>query len=198
MTAPAYWVFAYGSLMWDPGFPFIERQPALLRGYHRRFCLYSHRYRGTPERPGLVLGLDRGGACRGVAFRVAADQEAAVKAYLWEREMVSHAYHPKLLTVLLEGSETPSPRVIAQTFVVDRHHRQYAGRLDLEATARLIATSCGERGPNCDYLINTHAHLRALGIRDQALEALVRRVEALKSLSEIARPAHPDFAEIGF
>jgi cation transport regulator ChaC len=111
------WVFGYGSLMWNPGFPHLERQPAVLHGYHRRFCVLSHYYRGTPERPGLVLGLDRGGSCRGIAFKVAPDDVEAVVAYLWEREMVTGVYRPSLRQIRL-----PSGPVTACCFLADRHH----------------------------------------------------------------------------
>lgn len=188
VSAGAYWVFGYGSLMWDPGFPYLERRPALLRGYHRRFCLWSHRYRGTPERPGLVLGLDRGGSCRGVAFHVAADKAAAVKAYLWEREMLSNAYFPRLVPVACPGTA-----VLAQTFVIDPAHPQYAGRLDPETTACLIATSTGERGANRAYLENTLAHLREMGIVDRGLAELAGRVAALGDCRGVVRPPHPTF-----
>lgn len=181
----AYWVFGYGSLMWDPGFAFAERQLARLYGYHRRFCLYSHRYRGTPDAPGLVLGLDRGGSCRGVAYRIADADIPAVKAYLWEREMVSNAYRPLMLPVALGDGE----RVAAQCFVIDPCHCQYAGRLDLDLTARLIATSEGERGPNIVYLENTVEHLRAVGVRDRALEQLATHARRLMAEGGVERPA---------
>jgi len=169
-----YWVFGYGSLMWDPGFPYDAAHPALLVGYHRRFCLYSQRYRGTPERPGLVLGLDRGGSCRGVVYRVRDADVDATKAYLWERELYDYAYLPRLLNVRHAGG-----RVRAQAFVVDRRQPQYAGGLDDAAVAGLIAASVGQRGSNRDYLENTLAHLRALGVFDHGLERLAERVRAL-------------------
>ncbi len=165
------WVFAYGSLMWNPGFPFLESRPALVTGYHRRFCVSSQRYRGTPERPGLVLGLDRGGSCRGIAFRVAPDHAPATLDYLWEREMINRVYRPKLLPVRLRDGGAPDGdrTVTACTFVVDRRHGQYCGCLDEAAMARRIAGCCGERGPNVEYLANTVAHLEELGIRDERL-----------------------------
>ncbi len=171
----AYWVFGYGSLMWDPGFPHDAAHPAVLVGYHRRFCLYSYRYRGTTERPGLVLGLDRGGSCRGVVFHVPPDAVSATKAYLWERELDDYAYLPKLLRV-----RHPGGTVAAQTFVVDRRAPQYAGGLDDASVAQLVAAGVGERGRNRDYLENTLAHLRALGIVDRGLEQVAVRVRALE------------------
>ncbi|HET8727347.1 MAG TPA: gamma-glutamylcyclotransferase [Alphaproteobacteria bacterium] len=170
------WVFAYGSLMWNPGFPHLERQQVLLRGYHRRFCVYSHRYRGTPERPGLVLGLDRGGSCRGIAFRVAPPHVDATLAYLWEREMVTGVYRPTLLTV-----RSPRGAVKACSFVVDRRHRQYCGQLALERTVDLIAQGVGQNGPNWEYLVNTVEHLEEIGVRDRALRRLADRVQARRA-----------------
>jgi glutathione-specific gamma-glutamylcyclotransferase len=173
------WVFGYGSLMWNPEFAHVEHRGALLRGYHRRFCVYSFRYRGTPERPGLVLGLDRGGSCRGIAFRVAAEDVPATLDYLWEREMISGVYRPKLLPVRLDSGES----VPACTFVADREHGQYSGCLCPLTTARFIAQGIGERGPNFDYLANTVAHLHELGIRDHALERVLAEVR------ELSRPS---------
>jgi cation transport protein ChaC len=170
------WVFGYGSLMWDPGFPHEDRQPALLHGYHRRFCVFSHRYRGTPDNPGLVLGLDRGGSCRGIAYRVAADRVLEVLDYLWGREMVTGVYRPRMLDITLGRGRPKSGHIQAGGFIVDRRHPQYAGHLDEAATAAMICTGHGQRGPNCDYLFNTVAHLDELGIADTPLHALARRV----------------------
>ena len=166
----AFWVFGYGSLMWDPGFPHIESRTALLRGYHRAFCVYSLRYRGTPEAPGLVLGLDRGGSCRGIAYRVAAEDRDDVLAYLWEREMFTRTYQPKHLAVEVEGCAALT--VHALTFVVDRAHEQYAGKLPPDEVARLIAAGEGTRGRCRDYLMNTVRHLRALGLSSPPLTQL--------------------------
>jgi len=168
------WVFGYGSLMWNPEFPYVERRQALLRGYHRRFCVYSHRYRGTPDRPGLVLGLDRGGSCRGIAFRVESPHVEATIDLLWDREMVSGVYAPKIIKVATDDGRIP-----ACTFVADRAHRQYCGELRSADVVRFIRQGVGERGPNLDYLANTVDHLRELGIVDQGLERLL--VEVAKS-----------------
>lgn len=167
------WVFAYGSLIWDPGFPFEEARPATLRGYHRAFCLYSVRYRGTPERPGLVLGLDRGGACRGIAYRVAAERVEPVLAYLWDREMVNRSYDCRLLPIAMAGMT-----VKARTFVVDRRHPSYAGKLSLEKTAEIICHAHGQRGACFAYLDNTVRHLDALGLPDRYLHRLLDAVRA--------------------
>ena len=168
-----FWVFGYGSLMWHPGFPHLEVRQARLHGYHRRFCVYSHRYRGTPERPGLVLGLDRGGCCHGMAFKVPAAEGEAVLEYLWEREMVTGVYRPRWLTVRSEAGP-----IRAASFVVDPGHVQYTGRLPLEDVADLIVQGHGQRGPCCDYLHRTLGHLEALGIRDRGLIKLARLVDA--------------------
>lgn len=168
------WIFGYGSLMWNPGFPHVEARPALLRGYHRSFCVYSYRYRGTPEKPGLVLGLDRGGACKAIAFRVPkADVEAALH-YLWEREMGNRTYIMRELPVL-----TPAGPVPARAFVVDRNHKNYAGRLSLEETARLILQGIGARGACRQYLENTVCELRKLGQVDGPLHRLEEKVKEL-------------------
>ncbi len=164
-----YWVFGYGSLMWHPGFPHIEVRIARLRGYHRSFCVYSHRYRGTPQAPGLVLGLDRGGSCQGMVYRVPAGEGEEVLNYLYEREMVTGVYRPSW-----RRAETEQGPVSAITFVVDRSHRQYAGRLSHDDMVALILQGQGNRGPCMEYLENTVHHLRALGLKDRGLERLLK------------------------
>lgn len=168
-----FWVFGYGSLMWNPGFPHVEVQTGLLRGYHRSFCIYSHVHRGTPDRPGLVLGLDRGGSCRGLAYRVPAAEGELVLDYLYEREMVTRVYQPRWLKV-----ELPKGPVPACGFVVDTKHEQYAGRLSSEDMVDLIIQGQGAGGPCRDYLANTVRHLVALGIAAEPLIRLLRIVEA--------------------
>ncbi|HEX7967006.1 MAG TPA: gamma-glutamylcyclotransferase, partial [Stellaceae bacterium] len=161
------WIFGYGSLMWDPGFAHAEAQPALLRGYHRSFCVYSRRHRGTPELPGLVLGLDRGGACKGIVFRVPAADVAAALHYLWDREMVRGTYRLKEVPVEIAGR-----RLSARVFVVDRAHASYAGRLPTEAAARLILQGIGGSGSCRQYLENTVRELRKLGLVDGPIHRL--------------------------
>jgi cation transport protein ChaC len=168
------WIFGYGSLMWDPGFAHGEARPALLRGYHRRFCVYSRRYRGTPERPGLVLGLDRGGSCRGVAFRVAACDVPTALRYLWERELTNRTYRLSELPV-----ETASGPLRARALVVDRRHPSYTGRLPLDEVARHILDGVGTRGPCREYLEKTVAALHRLGVTDGPLHRLEEKVRAL-------------------
>ncbi|MBX3504146.1 MAG: gamma-glutamylcyclotransferase [Parvibaculum sp.] len=168
------WVFGYGSLMWRPGFEHEERRPALLRGYHRSFCVYSHVHRGTPEKPGLVFGLDAGGACRGVAFRVEADRAEETKRYLQAREQVTLVYRDVVKRVeLVDGGGT----VEALCFVVDRKHSQYAGRLDFDTQVQLIAEGEGQSGRNPDYLESTVRHLDEAGIADEGLTRLWHAVE---------------------
>jgi len=174
-----FWVFGYGSLMWRPGFTYLDSVGALLRGYHRAFCIYCQHYRGTPEQPGLVLGLDRGGACRGIAFRVAGTEAASVKAYLDERELVSDAYRPRMVPVA-----TPERRIIAYTFVADPAHPHYAGKLGIERSAQVILEAQGRSGLNRDYLINTLRRLEAEGYRDPTLHTLLKRVEHLTGMIE--------------
>ncbi len=169
------WVFGYGSLMWDPGFEFQCMRPAMLYGYHRAFCVWSHHYRGTVARPGLVLGLSPGGSCRGLAFRVSADHRDAVVDYLYRREMLTGVYVPRLLRVLV-----PEGVVTALAFTADRDHGQFAGRLTEAKTAAVIAGAHGRRGPNRDYLAQTVRHLDELGIKDGALHRLLARVVARK------------------
>lgn len=162
------WVFGYGSLMWRPGFPHAEHRHAHLHGYHRSLCVFSHVHRGTPEVPGLVLGLDRGGRCHGVAFRVEAGEAAETVAYLRAREQVTSVYLERLLPVRLEDGR----RLTALAYVVDRRHPQYAGRLPPEEVLRLVRQGVGASGRNPDYVRSTHAHLVEMGVTDPLLAHL--------------------------
>ena len=166
------WVFGCGSLMWQPDFPHVDVRLALLRGYHRAMCIYSTRYRGTPARPGLVAGLDRGGSCRGRAYRVAAGEVEGVLEYLDHREMLTGVYHPKFVPVRLDDGR----RVPAYAFIARRDHRQYAGHLTPDEAARLIRQGHGSRGPSREYLENTIGQLADMGIRDAALQRILRAV----------------------
>jgi cation transport protein ChaC len=177
MQDTSLWVFGYGSLIWEPGFPEAERQVARLSGWHRSFCMRSIHHRGTVRDPGLVLALDRAatGCCSGIAFRVEPGAEEATIVYLRERELISSAYLEMRLDVVLKNGE----RVEALTYVIDPHHDQYCGGLTLEDQARIIATATGGRGPNRDYLYNTAHHLAELGLADPDLDWLTLRVTAL-------------------
>lgn len=170
----ALWVFAYGSLIWNPGFVFSERQRASLAGWRRTFCMHSIHYRGTPEAPGLVLALDgeAEACCNGVAYRIADNLAEATLCYLRERELISSAYHEAWLPIRLEQG----PEVTALTFIINREHDQYAGALPLEDQVRVIAERAGIKGSNAEYLYSTAAHLAELGISDADLDALARQV----------------------
>ena len=170
-----WWVFAYGSLLWNPMFPFVESRPAILRGLHRRFCLYSLTSRGTPEQPGLVLGLDRGGSCTGVAYRLPAPVAMDELHLLWRREMVVGSYHPRWVRVRSGERE-----LHALAFTVRHAHPQYAGRMPLDEEAVVIARSKGAFGSSQDYLERTRVALVSHGIRDPYLEALALKVAALQ------------------
>lgn len=173
-------MFAYGALMWDRPFRYAEVRRALVLGYHRAFCIYSYFYRGTPQRPGLVLGLDPGGSCRGLAFRIAARDADETLRRLHEREMITRVYRPRDLPVrLLDAERGPQGRrVKALAYVANRGHRQYAGKLTPARTAELILQGEGETGSCRAYLENTVAHLDELGIRDAGLTRLHRIVRA--------------------
>lgn len=170
-----FWIFGYGSLMWRPGFDFLRSEAARIHGYHRSLCVYSYVHRGTPEQPGLVLGLDRGGSCHGVAFEVAAERWQDTIAYLRAREQVTSVYLERHKTITLVDS---GRTVGAVTYVVDRAHRQYAGVLNDETLERHVRLGQGVSGHCTDYVINTLAHLREMKIHDPALERLARRLGA--------------------
>jgi glutathione-specific gamma-glutamylcyclotransferase len=166
------WVFGYGSLMWRPGFPFAERRGATVHGYHRALCVYSHVHRGTPEKPGLVLGLDRGGSCRGIAFKVPTAEADATIAYLRGREQVTLVYRELFLRARLDNGRN----IKALSYAVDRSHGQYAGRLERPELERLVLQGKGVSGANPDYVRNTQAHLAELGILDPTLAWLAERL----------------------
>ncbi|MCR9070915.1 MAG: gamma-glutamylcyclotransferase [Alphaproteobacteria bacterium] len=167
------WLFGYGSLIWNPAIEFAEQRNATVRGLHRRFCLRTELGRGTPELPGLVLGLDRGGQCRGVAFRIPKDIAETELEIVWRREMVTYAYRPRWLK-----AATDEGPIDVIGFVINRTHDRYCGQLPEDDVAATIAHACGFLGPCCDYLFNTVDHLRDLGMPDTGLERLARRVAA--------------------
>lgn len=161
-----FWVFGYGSLMWRPGFAHVETRRARLFGFHRALCVRSWVYRGTRERPGLVLGLDRGGSCVGLAFRVPGELREEVLAYLRDRELVTSVYVERYFPVRLDNGSVTE----AVSFIADRANPQYAGALDPTEAAAIVRGSVGTAGPNEEYVLNTLEHLRALRIRDHWLE----------------------------
>jgi glutathione-specific gamma-glutamylcyclotransferase len=167
------WVFGYGSLIWNPAFHFTDRVVGTVYGFHRRFCLWTHLGRGCPERPGLVLGLERGGSCRGVAYHIAPDAALEELDIVWRREMISDAYVPRWVDV-----RTPMATVRAITFTINQAHERYACKLSDEEAAAAIAGASGFLGACADYLINTVDHLADLGIHDRPLERLRNRVLA--------------------
>lgn len=191
------WVFGYGSLMWRPGFTYVERCEARLHGWHRRLCVYSHTYRGTPKDPGLVFGLDRGGSCRGIAYRVAAREARKAIDYLDDREMIYEVYRQAMVPVSLTSSSARQPdgmdvRVEALTYVVDRSSSQYAGALAPERLADIVARGEGVSGPATEYLANTLLHLDEFGLGNPGLEAVLAaandRVE--RRVADLAVTAH--------
>ena len=167
-----WWVFGYGSLLWNPVFPVAEMRVATLRGLHRRFCLWSLASRGTPDAPGLVLGLDRGGVCRGVALRLPAPLALDELHLLWRREMVVGSYHPKWFGV----TDKDGHCFHALAFVVNRKHPQYAGKLSLEQQVEVLSTACGAFGSSGDYLERTRVALIAHGIDDPYLDVLATKI----------------------
>jgi cation transport protein ChaC len=169
------WVFAYGSLIWRPGFEFSARRTATVAGWRRRLCIYSHHYRGTVDRPGLVFGLDEGGECAGVAYRIDARLRDATILYLRERELVTDVYLEREVGAILEGGET----VNALAYVADRRHRQYAAPMEREALLALVRQGVGRNGDNAEYVLNTHDHLRELGIPDPELDWLAQQLREL-------------------
>lgn len=170
------WVFGYGSLMWNPAFHFAERLPGAIYGYHRRFCLWSLLGRGSPDRPGLMLALEHGGSCHGIAFRVIPEDPEGELEIIWRREMVSGAYRPRWLNVhTAEGIR----RAIA--FTINRRHERYAGLLPEDRVVASIAQGKGDLGACADYLFNTVEHLEELGIHDSHMVRLRDQVAALKA-----------------
>ena len=170
-----FWVFGYGSLMWRPGFAHVGSEPALIRGYHRRLCVKSHVHRGTPLAPGLVLGLDRGGSCSGLAYRVEAAMWDRTLAYLRAREQVTMVYREAVRPVRLLRS---GGVVEALTYLVDRKHPQYAGSLSDDELLALIRQGQGISGRCVDYVVSALTHLRSMDIHDMRLETLSRYLEA--------------------
>jgi glutathione-specific gamma-glutamylcyclotransferase len=173
------WVFGYGSLMWRPGFEFLEQVPARLIGLHRALCVFSFVHRGTPEKPGLVLGLDRGGMCRGIAFRVAAANREATIAYLRGREQVTSVYVETERRIELEDQARRQVRAL--TYIVDRGHVQYAGRLSVAESVHYVRQGHGRSGINRDYVVETVRALEALGYRDSDLHLIAEQLPGIRN-----------------
>ena len=171
------WVFGYGSLMWRPGFDFVERTEARLIGAHRALCVYSFVHRGTPERPGLVLGLDLGGTCRGIAFRVTPERRADTIAYLRAREQVTAVYRECVRPIWLKGD--PARQVRALCYMIDRSHVQYAGRLSLAEQVHHVRQGHGQSGANRDYVLATVAAMEALGLSESDLHLIAERLRGI-------------------
>ncbi len=182
------WVFAYGSLMWRPGFAHLERAPARLFGLHRALCVYSFVHRGTPEKPGLVLGLDLGGACRGIAYRIDRKARAETIAYLRAREQITMVYREAWRDVLIAGES--ERRVRSLVYVVDRGHPQYAGRLDLDTQLHYVRQGHGASGANRDYVLATVSEIEAQGFRDANLHLLAERLKGHESRRRPIAGAH--------
>lgn len=176
-TMSDFWVFGYGSLMWKPGFESIEQRPARMFGVHRALCVYSWVHRGTRDKPGLVLGLDTGGSCRGVAFKVAGQARDKTIDYLRRREQVTGVYKEAWRRIVLENGRPQT----ALVYVADRRNEQYAGALDIHEQARLIAAGRGQSGANVDYVLSTVESLRAERIHDHHLEALAGIIDGKAS-----------------
>lgn len=167
------WVFAYGSLVWNPVIHFAERRVARLRGFHRRFCLWSSLGRGTRDCPGLMLGLEPGGSCVGVALRVPRAKARRELAVLWRREMISGSYAPRWLPLEIQGLRGRRPAIV---FTMNRAHTRYSGRLQDARVARAVGTASGPFGTCREYFDHTRSALAELGIVDGMLERLVRRM----------------------
>jgi cation transport protein ChaC len=173
------WIFAYGSLIWNPIFNFVEQRIGTIHGWHRRFCLWVPQGRGTPDNPGLVLGLDRGGSCRGIVYRIAAADVPLELLLLWRREMVVGCYIPYWVRVF-DGTQT----IEAIAFVINRRHRAYAGNISPETTVNSIATAGGQLGSCADYLMQTVNGLMTLGIKDKQLLRLRQQVVARQEMQD--------------
>jgi cation transport protein ChaC len=170
----AFWLFAYGSLMWEPNFPFVEQRRTILHGYHRALCVYSWVYRGTEETPGLVFGLEEGGTVEGIAFHIASDHAADVFAKVYEREMVTAVYTP--VWASCDCTDVTEANIKAHAFVANHSNAQYAGKRSEAETVELIRQGHGKAGPCTEYVMNTVNHLRELGITDNALESLIKKI----------------------
>ena len=167
-----FWVFGYGSLIWNPGFATIQSKPAKIFGFHRSLCIYSWVHRGTEKSPGLVLGLDKGGSCNGMAFKVSGSNRNKVLDYLRKRELVTDVYKEKWCKVYLPCKV----QISALTYIVDRSSQQYSGTLDLQKQIEIVKNARGKSGANNEYILNTVNHLKSISIRDHNLEAIANQI----------------------
>jgi len=173
--ASPMWLFGYGSLIWNPEVTYDRRVTARVHGYHRSLCLWSRVNRGTLDCPGLVAGLDRGGSCAGIAYRLPAETAGEELERLWDREMFMGSYAPRWLDCRLHTSADEGPLVSALAFVVRRDAPNYAGKLsEREILAVFERGSCGRFGTSLEYLNKTVSSLREHGLRDPHLEKLAR------------------------
>ena len=182
-----FWVFGYGSLMWSPCFAYRDRRLARVHGYHRALCILSTRYRGTHRKPGLVMGLCRGGSCWGMAYRIPRNEVGRSLARLWSREMPRRVYEPRVVPAVLPDGR----RVNALAFIADPQHPSYVRELDLHGRARLVAQGIGKRGPCIDYIRNTLEHMHDVGVRDPHLERVLAAALSLQTEEQSACVATP-------
>ncbi len=175
-----FWVFGYGSLMWRPGFEFSERCLASMRGVHRRLCIYSHVHRGTPDRPGMVLGLDQGGSCRGIGYRIKGELRDETLAYLRAREQVTMVYKEVWRDMIAER-DSGQERVKAVVYLVDQKHHQYAGKRSAEELLPFVLQGQGKGGPCIEYISSTLDHLHELGLKDGHLSEVLALARAYSS-----------------
>lgn len=186
------WVFAYGSLMWRPGFPFEDVHPARLTGWHRRFCITSRHHRGTHHRPGLVLGLDRGGVTDGLAYRVAARDAVSVRAYLRAREQISGVYREAHVKIAVLTSQQTDHHALV--YIAERDHPSFTPRFSVQRQAHIIAGARGLSGSNVDYLVSTLTELRRLGIRERELERVRACLGAIRGTRGTPLVSHHELA----
>lgn len=187
LPAGELWVFGYGSLMWSPCFSYRESALARVHGHHRALCILSTRYRGTQSKPGLVMGLCRGGSCWGMAYRIAPADVRATLRRLWRREMPRGTYQPQLVAAELRGGR----RVRALAFLADPAHPSYIRELDLHGRARLVAQGIGQRGPCIEYIRNTLEHMHSVGVRDPHLERVLHAALMLRQRPPAASARAP-------
>jgi cation transport protein ChaC len=169
------WLFAYGSLIWKPAFDPVESSRSVAHGWHRAFTMEMKRWRGSPEQPGLMMVLERGGVCHGVAYRLPDADHRAQIARMVERET---AYRGDLASIRWISVETGAERVRALAFWTTSRRGDFGHKLSVDETARRIARACGHAGSNAAYLYRTVAGLDAFGIRDRNLWRLQELVAA--------------------